>query len=306
MCCRYDHATFFPQSVDANYSMVGEGAGRGYNVNIPLNGRKMGDREYLMVFQSLVLPIAYEFQPELVLVSAGFDAAAGDPLGGYRLSPAMYGHMTAGLAALASGRLVLALEGGYCLPAIAECSLQCARALLGDPLPPLHLEPQMKPSAVETVRNVIRAQAPYWSCLAQYSQALPEDLALVTCLAAKEQGGQVRQEGVEELSRSFRKMEVDAACGDRRSGEGGAWTKGGGAGDKGGGAVANRRGAGVEEGVAGNEEGGAGDEKGGAGAEGEVSEALGQVSGTLGKVDGPHEGISDKVGLGPKEGEHRQ
>ena len=129
MCCRYDHATFFPQSEDANYSMVGEGAGRGYNVNIPLNGRKMGDREYLMVFQSLVLPIAYEFKPELVLVSAGFDAAAGDPLGGYEVSPSLYGHMTAGLAALAPGRLVLALEGGYCVQAIAECSLQCARAL---------------------------------------------------------------------------------------------------------------------------------------------------------------------------------
>ena len=286
--------------------MVGEGAGRGYNVNIPLNGRQMGDREYLMFFQSLVLPIANEFQPELVLVSAGFDAAAGDPLGGYRLSPAMYGHMTAGLAALASGRLVLALEGGYCLPAIAECSLQCARALLGDPLPPLHLEPQMKPSAVETVRNVIRAQAPYWSCLAQYSQALPEDLALVSCLAAREQGGQVRQEGVEELSRSFRKMEVDAACGDTRSDGGGAWPKGGGAGDKEGG-------PGDEEGVAGNEEGGAEEEKGGAEAEkggaeaeGEVSGPQDQVSGALGQVAGPHEGVSDMVGLGAEEGGHRQ
>ena len=159
--------------------MVGEGAGRGYNVNIPLNGRKMGDREYLMLFESLVLPIAYEFQPELILVSAGFDAALGDPLGGYRVSPAMYGHMTAALTTLASGRLVLALEGGYCLPAIAECTLQCARALLGDPLPPLQLEPHVKPSAVETVRAVRWAQAPYWSCMAKSSQALPGDLAVV-------------------------------------------------------------------------------------------------------------------------------
>ena len=74
--------------------MVGEGLGQGFNVNIPFNGRKMGDTEYLMAFQSIVLPIAYEFDPQLVLVSAGFDAAKGDPLGGYRLSPGMYGHMT--------------------------------------------------------------------------------------------------------------------------------------------------------------------------------------------------------------------
>ena len=175
--------------------MVGEGAGRGYNVNIPLNGRQMGDREYLMFFQSLVLPIANEFQPELVLVSAGFDAAAGDPLGGYRVSPALYGHMTAGLAALARGRLVLALEGGYCVQAIAECSLECARALLGDPLPPLQLEHQIKASAVETLRNVRCAQSPYWKSLDQSSQALSEDLAVGTYLADKEPGGQVREGG---------------------------------------------------------------------------------------------------------------
>ena len=93
-CFRYDDATFFPSNEDGNYDMIGEGPGKGFNVNIPFNGRKMGNAEYLAAFQSIVLPIAYEFNPQLVLVSAGFDAAKGDPLGGYRLSPAMYGHMT--------------------------------------------------------------------------------------------------------------------------------------------------------------------------------------------------------------------
>ena len=93
-CFRYDDATFFPSNEDGNYDMVGDGPGKGFNVNIPFNGRKMGNAEYLVAFQSIVLPIAYEFNPQLVLVSAGFDAAKGDPLGGYRLSPAMYGHMT--------------------------------------------------------------------------------------------------------------------------------------------------------------------------------------------------------------------
>lgn len=151
-CFRYDDATFFPSNEDANFDMVGEGPGKGFNVNIPFNGRKMGNSEYLVAFQSIVLPIAYEFNPQLVLVSAGFDAAKGDPLGGYRLSPAIYGHMTQvmlkscfqtskltskiqGLLGLAEGRVVVCLEGGYCLPAISECMLQCARAILGDPLP---------------------------------------------------------------------------------------------------------------------------------------------------------------------------
>jgi histone deacetylase 6 len=79
---RYEHGFFFPCSQDANYNVVGHGQGAGYNVNIPWNNSKMGDTEYLAVFTNIILPIAYEFNPELVLVSAGFDAAKGDPLGG--------------------------------------------------------------------------------------------------------------------------------------------------------------------------------------------------------------------------------
>jgi histone deacetylase 6 len=58
------------------------------------------------------MPIAYEFAPELVLVSAGFDAARGDPLGGYNVTPYGFALMTYQLAALAGGRILLALEGG--------------------------------------------------------------------------------------------------------------------------------------------------------------------------------------------------
>jgi len=205
---RYDDATFFPSNEDANYDMVGEGLGQGFNVNIPFNGRKMGDTEYLMAFQSIVLPIAYEFDPQLVLVSAGFDAAKGDPLGGYRLSPGMYGHMTQGLLGLAGGRVVVCLEGGYCLPAISECMLQCARAILGDPLPQLSLEAEVKLSAVDTVRDVIAAQMPFWDCLDAYKKKVPHDINAFFALADVEE---IRiDEDPEEvvLSRSFRKMEL--------------------------------------------------------------------------------------------------
>jgi histone deacetylase 6 len=84
---RYDHASFFPKSKDADYVVVGSGQGEGFNVNIPWNKKGMGDMEYAAAFQSIVMPIAYEFDPELVLVSAGFDAAIGDPLGGKLFLP---------------------------------------------------------------------------------------------------------------------------------------------------------------------------------------------------------------------------
>jgi acetoin utilization deacetylase AcuC-like enzyme len=80
------------------------------NVNIPWAVDGVGDADYIYAFQKVVMPIAYEFNPQLVIVSAGFDAAAGDPLGGCEVSPAGYAHMTHMLMPLAEGKLVLVLE----------------------------------------------------------------------------------------------------------------------------------------------------------------------------------------------------
>jgi len=164
---RYDNAEFFPQSKDANYDMVGDGPGKGFNVNIPWNFASMGDAEYLLAFQSIVMPIAYQLQPQLVLISAGFDAAAGDPLVGYGVTPGMYGHMTHHLCALAGGKVVVALEGGYNLDSISESATHCAKALLGDPLPPLALGVPNN-SAVKTVADVIGAHRQFWKFLAPH------------------------------------------------------------------------------------------------------------------------------------------
>lgn len=68
---RYDNGNFFPKSSDGNFTEVGEGAGRGFNVNIPWNKKGMSDMEYMLAFQNIIMPIAYDFDPELVLVSAG-------------------------------------------------------------------------------------------------------------------------------------------------------------------------------------------------------------------------------------------
>ncbi|XP_067008201.1 histone deacetylase 6 isoform X1 [Anabrus simplex] len=170
---RYDNGSFFPGSKDANYTVVGSGPGLGFNVNIPWNKRGISDGDYVAAFHQVVLPICYQFDPELVLVSAGFDAAVGDPLGGLRLTPEVYSHMTHWLSALANGKIVLSLEGGYNLTSISYAMTLCTKALLGDPLPPLRAGLAPCLSAVTTIKNVIHTQSQYWPCL-KFDVALPK------------------------------------------------------------------------------------------------------------------------------------
>ena len=132
----------------------------GRNVNIPWPAG-MGDPEYIEVFDRVVLPLARGFEPDLVLVSCGFDAAEGDLLGQMRLTPAGYAQMTRRLQTLAGGRLVLALEGGYNLDAIGRSGAACTRALLGeDPDPLARARPL--PEAERIVERAIQRHRPFW------------------------------------------------------------------------------------------------------------------------------------------------
>ncbi|XP_071314891.1 histone deacetylase 6 [Trachinotus anak] len=163
---RYDNGTFFPSSEDAAPDRVGVARGAGFNVNIAWSGGRMGDSDYLAAFHHVVMPIATEFNPGLVLVSAGFDAARGDPLGGYHVTPEGYAHLTHLLMSLAGGRVILILEGGYNLSSISDSMAMCTSVLLGDP-PPSLVTPFPPPhhSAVATINEVIRHHAPYWRSL---------------------------------------------------------------------------------------------------------------------------------------------
>lgn len=184
---RYDNATFFPKSEDANYTVVGNGVGEGFNVNIPWNKKGMGDIEYITIFQHIIMPIAYEFNPELVLVSAGFDAAVGDPLGGCKVTPEAYGFFTHWLSSLANGRIILCLEGGYNVSSISHAMTMCTKTLLGDPLPILQATNKyqgLNPSCLETIRNVVSVQNKYWKTLRFY-QKLPDFDDKICKLATK-------------------------------------------------------------------------------------------------------------------------
>lgn len=71
---------FFPGT--GGPSETGRGAGEGFTVNVPWPCGGMGNGDYMAAFQHLILPITYEFSPDLIIISAGYDAAEGDPLGG--------------------------------------------------------------------------------------------------------------------------------------------------------------------------------------------------------------------------------
>ncbi|RLU20621.1 hypothetical protein DMN91_007234 [Ooceraea biroi] len=167
---RYDNGSFFPNSKAANYTSVGLKAGEGFS-------KGMGDAEYIAAFQQVVMPIAYQFNPELVLVSAGFDACVGDPLGGCHVSPEMYGHLTHWLSSLANGRIILSLEGGYNINSISHAMTMCTKALLGDPMPMLDPGLIPCPSAVNSINNVLKTQKKFWPNL-QYGMSLPKEKLL--------------------------------------------------------------------------------------------------------------------------------
>lgn len=168
---RHDDGNFFPGT--GGPTECGVGPGLGFNVNIAWSGGlspPLGDAEYLAAFRTVVMPIARDFQPDIVLVSAGFDAAFGHPapLGGYMVSPACFGYLTRELMKLADGKVVLALEGGYDLPAICDSAQECVRALLGDDLSPIAASELSRPpcqSAVETLQKTIAIQMTYWPCV---------------------------------------------------------------------------------------------------------------------------------------------
>ncbi|KAM9073413.1 polyamine deacetylase HDAC10 isoform 5-T5 [Megaptera novaeangliae] len=116
---RYEHGRFWPYLRESDADAVGQGPGLGFTVNLPWN----------------------QFNPELVLVSAGFDSAIGDP------------------------------EGGYHLESLSQSVCMMVQALLGDPAPPLSGPMVPHASALESIQSVRVAQAPHWMSLQQQGVA---------------------------------------------------------------------------------------------------------------------------------------
>jgi acetoin utilization deacetylase AcuC-like enzyme len=158
---------FYPGSGDVDEA--GEGAGKGYTVNVPLAAGG-GDDVYVAAFERVVLPVVESYAPELVLVSAGFDAAARDPLAQMEVSAGAFGWMAAALTriadATAGGRIALVLEGGYDLVAL-EASLKSSVAgMLGAGEPAPELSDRGAALDDEAVSRAARAAKKVWASVA--------------------------------------------------------------------------------------------------------------------------------------------
>lgn len=187
---RHDHGRFWPGS--GSPERVGEGKGEGYTINVAWNQGGMGDAEYRQVWKKILLPVARAFAPELILVSAGFDGAQGDPMGGCEITPrAGFGTMARMLVEgvpSAEGRVVLALEGGYRLSILGECVEACLEALTGasegggggkdllgeddlrDGTDVVILE-----DAAEAIEKTIAVHGKYWACLEKEGNGLKKN-----------------------------------------------------------------------------------------------------------------------------------
>ena len=190
---RYDNGSFYPGFIvdrvgplAGSPEYVGLGPGAGFSVNVGWCGSGdygapiMGDGDYAYVWKEVLLPMARAFQPSLIIVSAGFDAARGDPLGDCDVTPRGYAYLTQQLMIL-DCPVVLALEGGYNVPSVKHCMSASIAALCGaceqvDPTITMHRAaatgglsfqyedsfraPQIE--ARQAVERTITAQCHYW------------------------------------------------------------------------------------------------------------------------------------------------
>jgi acetoin utilization deacetylase AcuC-like enzyme len=128
---------FYPGTGAADET--GAADARGYNINIPLPAG-CGDQAYERAFAEIVVPALDRFAPQLIVVSAGFDAHFADPLASEQLSVDGYGRLVSMIASSAdrscNGRMLLALEGGYDLVALPSCIKRTLETLLGIPPTP--------------------------------------------------------------------------------------------------------------------------------------------------------------------------
>ncbi len=143
---------------------VGTGSARGCTVNVPLPGGQ-GDEDYLFVYREILEPIAAQFKPDLVLVSAGFDTYYGDPLGGMGVTEEGFAELTRLLMRIADtccrGRIALTLEGGYHLEGLAQ-SVKRVLLALGEIGSPAAVSSKPSTTTERIVGHVREIQKAYW------------------------------------------------------------------------------------------------------------------------------------------------
>jgi acetoin utilization deacetylase AcuC-like enzyme len=145
---------------------IGTGDGLGFTVNLPLAAGAT-DADYERVYDTIAWPILEQYQPELILLSAGFDAYMDDPLGGMRVTAPCFRRLTAALAAIADrccgGRIAAVTEGGYDLKGLADCLRAAVLALEGPASAGGPRDTSATPRADATIKAVTPHLAKYWT-----------------------------------------------------------------------------------------------------------------------------------------------
>ena len=151
---------FYPNT--GNHNEIGKSKGKGYTLNVPFRKGK-NDLDYLLAFDNLIIPIMKKFKPDIILVSAGFDAHMNDPLAsteGMKLTSNCYGAMIRRLMRYNS-KILVTLEGGYSVDAIQEGVMEIIYALSGGRLFRINTKKYNK-DTVDTLKKVKRNIEKYW------------------------------------------------------------------------------------------------------------------------------------------------
>ncbi|MBE9547726.1 MAG: histone deacetylase [Proteobacteria bacterium] len=148
---------------------IGRGAGEGYTINVPLRSGP-GNGEYLKIFKRILQPVALEFKPDMIMLSAGFDIYYKDPLGGMKVTPDGFGMLTRVLLDIADsccgGKFVATLEGGYHIAGITESAKVVLNGMCGE----THVtgeelakaEEEADSSIDRIIETVIKEIKPFW------------------------------------------------------------------------------------------------------------------------------------------------
>jgi acetoin utilization deacetylase AcuC-like enzyme len=149
---------------------IGQGRGLGYTINVPLCGGAK-DEDFVKIFRRILEPVALEFKPELVLLSAGFDIYYQDPLGGMRVRPQGFAALARVLLNIAEkccrGRFAAVLEGGYHIQGLTHSIKAVLEEMLNETNFSEHkfsaLEQEAGEDTDQLIRQVARKINPYWN-----------------------------------------------------------------------------------------------------------------------------------------------
>lgn len=157
-----------------SFAEVGEGAGKGFTVNVPL-APGPGDEEYAAIYLEILKPITLEFKPQLILISSGFDIYFDDPLGGMKVTPAGFARLAKIILELANqtcaGKALFILEGGYHLQGLRDSVKAVLLELLGESdlfKDRSILEEKVDSSGVASIiQRVKETHKPYWPSISK-------------------------------------------------------------------------------------------------------------------------------------------